>query len=71
MEAAGHFPVIGNPEVSATLVYAALKEPVLNLIEWVHRRATLLAKRANRHGATVFRLDVRLQGEGETVFFDI
>jgi protocatechuate 3,4-dioxygenase alpha subunit len=32
------------------------------------RRATLLAR---RDGATTYRFDIRLQGDGETVFFDV
>jgi protocatechuate 3,4-dioxygenase alpha subunit len=46
-------------------------DPVLNLIEWERRRATLIAKRTERDGQTVYRFDIRLQGEEETVFFDI
>lgn len=42
-------------------------DPVLALVP-KERRATLIAKR----GADgVYRFDVRLQGEGETVFFDV
>jgi protocatechuate 3,4-dioxygenase alpha subunit len=47
-------------------------DPVINLIEWEARRATLIAQREERtKGAAVYRFDIRLQGEGETVFFDI
>lgn len=46
-------------------------DPVLNGIEWENRRPTLIAARGMRDGAPVYRFDVRLQGEGETVFFDI
>lgn len=46
-------------------------DPVLNLIEWENRRATLIARREDRDGQTVYRFDIRLQGDGETVFFDI
>lgn len=46
-------------------------DPVLNLIEWENRRATLIARRTERDGKTVYRFDIRLQGENETVFFDI
>ena len=46
-------------------------DPVLNGIEWEVRRKTLIAARSERDGRTVYRFDVRLQGEGETVFFDI
>ncbi len=43
-------------------------DPVLNLIEQAHRRETLLARK-QRPG--LYRFDIRLQGEGETVFLDI
>jgi protocatechuate 3,4-dioxygenase alpha subunit len=46
-------------------------DPVLNLIEWEVRRQTLIGRREQRDGATVYRFDIRLQGDGETVFFDI
>ncbi|MGI3184983.1 protocatechuate 3,4-dioxygenase subunit alpha [Nioella aestuarii] len=46
-------------------------DPVLNIIEWERRRETLIAKRTERDGQIVYRFDIRLQGEGETVFFDI
>lgn len=46
-------------------------DPVLNLIEWEVRRQTLVAARTMRNGKPVYRFDIRLQGEGETVFFDI
>ena len=43
-------------------------DPVLGLIEQAHRRETLLARKvAPGH----YRFDIRLQGEGETVFMDI
>ncbi|PTM40184.1 protocatechuate 3,4-dioxygenase subunit alpha [Bosea sp. 124] len=41
-------------------------DPVLMLVP-ADRRATLIAQRV---GDTVFRFDIRLQGEGETVFFE-
>jgi protocatechuate 3,4-dioxygenase alpha subunit len=46
-------------------------DPVLNLIEQEVRRSTLIAKRETREGKTVYNFDIRLQGENETVFFDI
>ncbi|WP_297768886.1 protocatechuate 3,4-dioxygenase subunit alpha [uncultured Roseovarius sp.] len=46
-------------------------DPTINLIEWERRRATLIAARAERDGAPVYRFDIRLQGDDETVFFDI
>lgn len=46
-------------------------DPVINLIEWEKRRATLIAKRDQRDGKVVYRFDIRLQGDDETVFFDI
>ena len=50
---------------------ANAKDPVLNLIEWEHRRATLLAERSEKDGQPVYRFDIKLQGEDETVFFDV
>ncbi|MFC0202018.1 protocatechuate 3,4-dioxygenase subunit alpha [Paracoccus rhizosphaerae] len=51
---------------------ANAKDPVLNLIEWESRRATLIAKRTdNDGGLPVYRFEIRLQGDDETVFFDI
>jgi protocatechuate 3,4-dioxygenase alpha subunit len=46
-------------------------DPVLGLIEWEHRRETLIATRSEGQGVPIYRFDIRLQGEGETVFFDI
>ncbi|MGS4887672.1 protocatechuate 3,4-dioxygenase subunit alpha [Roseibium sp. MB-4] len=46
-------------------------DPVLNLIEWERRRATLIAERTDSDGTPVYRFDIKLQGEDETVFFDI
>jgi protocatechuate 3,4-dioxygenase alpha subunit len=43
-------------------------DPLLVSIEEPARRATLIAA---PEGATVWRLDIRLQGEGETVFLDV
>ena len=43
-------------------------DPVMTLIEQVDRRQTLLARKlAPGH----YRFDIRLQGEGETVFLDV
>jgi len=51
---------------------ANAKDAVLNLIEWEQRRATLVAQREDKGGgAVVYRFDIRLRGEGETVFFDV
>jgi len=50
---------------------ANAKDPVLNLIEWEVRRKTLVAQREMRDGKPVYRFDIRLQGDDETVFFDI
>jgi len=46
-------------------------DPVLNLIEWETRRKTLVARREQRGSDVVYIFDIRLQGEDETVFFDI
>lgn len=44
---------------------------VLRSIEHRHRVPTLIARRETRGGENVYRFDIRLQGEGETIFFDI
>ena len=43
-------------------------DPVLGLLDDPARRATLLAQPA---GPGIWRLDIRLQGAGETVFLDV
>ena len=50
---------------------ANAKDPVLNMIEQESRRRTLIAPRETRGGATVYTFEVYLQGERETVFFDV
>lgn len=47
------------------------EDPVLNMIEPASRRTTLIAQRSERDGRAVYTFDIRLQGDGETVFFDI
>ena len=49
---------------------ANAQDPVLNSIE-NSRRQTLLADRREGSGKTIYRFDIRLQGENETVFFDV
>ncbi|MEM6371266.1 MAG: protocatechuate 3,4-dioxygenase subunit alpha [Pseudomonadota bacterium] len=46
-------------------------DPVLTMIEWENRRTTLIAARDDSADVPVYRFDIRLQGDGETVFFDI
>jgi protocatechuate 3,4-dioxygenase alpha subunit len=45
-------------------------DPVLALVPQ-ERRATLMARRQNGGAQAVYRFDIRLQSEGETVFFDV
>ena len=45
-------------------------DPILALVP-AERRDTLIAKKQTRDGKTVYRFDIRLQGEDETVFFDV
>ncbi|OTG60214.1 protocatechuate 3,4-dioxygenase subunit alpha [Acinetobacter sp. ANC 4204] len=52
-------------------VEANAQDPVLKGIEWAPRRQTLIAKREQRDGEVVYRFDIRIQGEDETVFLDI
>jgi protocatechuate 3,4-dioxygenase alpha subunit len=46
-------------------------DPVLRMIEPAVRRETLLARREDRDGKAVYVFDIRLQGDRETVFFDV
>jgi protocatechuate 3,4-dioxygenase alpha subunit len=46
-------------------------DPLLNSIKNKKHRATLIAGREERNGKPVYRFDIRLQGENETVFFDM
>jgi len=46
-------------------------DPLLNMIEQVNRRETLIARRQNGKGTPLYRFDISLQGEDETVFLDI
>jgi protocatechuate 3,4-dioxygenase alpha subunit len=46
-------------------------DPVLNIIEQELRRETLIARREERGGDVAYVFDIRLQGERETVFFDV
>ena len=45
-------------------------DPVLMSIEDEARRNTLISKRETSEGKAVYRFDIHLQGENETVFFD-
>ena len=44
---------------------------VLNRIQDARQRETLIATRSEAEGRVSYRLAIRLQGEGETAFFDI
>lgn len=46
-------------------------DPVLNIIEPASRRKTLIGQRQLRDQEVVYNFDIYLQGERETVFFDI
>jgi protocatechuate 3,4-dioxygenase alpha subunit len=45
-------------------------DPILALVP-ADRRPTLIAVREPGGGHAVYRFDIRLQGDNETVFFDI
>jgi len=49
---------------------ANAQDPVLNIVDPPERRQTLIATRSERDGIVVYTFDIRLQGDGETVFFD-
>jgi len=46
-------------------------DPTLKAVAEPHLQKTLLAVRSARGGQTVYRFEIRLQGDDETVFFDI
>jgi protocatechuate 3,4-dioxygenase, alpha subunit len=50
---------------------ANASDPVLNMIEQETRRSTLVAPRETHDGSAVYTFDIYLQGERETVFFDV
>jgi protocatechuate 3,4-dioxygenase, alpha subunit len=45
-------------------------DPVLRSVP-EERRGTLIAKREDTPGGTVYRFDIHMQGDAETVFFDV
>ena len=45
-------------------------DPVLGTVD-EDRRGTLIAEREETPGGTVYRFDIHMQGEKETVFFDV
>jgi protocatechuate 3,4-dioxygenase alpha subunit len=47
------------------------EDPVLNIIDPPSRRETLIARREDRSGMPTYVFDIHLQGERETVFFDV
>jgi protocatechuate 3,4-dioxygenase alpha subunit len=49
---------------------ATATDPILALVP-ADRRATLIARRDDSDGTVTYRLDIVLQGRGETVFFNI
>jgi len=49
-----------------TALHAA--DPILNAVEQVARRQTMIATQT---GPATYRFDIRLQGDGETVFIDV
>ena len=49
---------------------ANAQDPVLGLIEQPQRRETLLAYPCEVDGKPAYRFDMRIQGDGETLFFD-
>lgn len=64
----------GMTQQAITRIYfeeesANAADPILALVP-VDRRATLIAKREDRD-VPAYRFDVRLQGDSETVFFDV
>jgi protocatechuate 3,4-dioxygenase, alpha subunit len=65
----------GLPRHAYTRIYfpdepGNAQDPILALVP-ADRRATLIAAREEKNGAPVYVFDIRLQGENETVFFDV
>jgi protocatechuate 3,4-dioxygenase, alpha subunit len=66
----------GMPKQLVTRIYfpedhlAHASDTVLNLVP-ATRRATLIAVRDQASPDVIYRFDIRLQGPGETVFFDV
>ena len=65
----------GLPRHAYTRIYFADEagngtDPILALVP-ADRRNTLIAPRAEQGGQVVYAFDVKLQGENETVFFDV
>lgn len=65
----------GMPRQCYTRIYFADEagnagDPLLALVP-ADRRSTLIAKRDAKNGQPVYAFDIRLQGQGETVFFEI
>ena len=50
---------------------ANASDPVLLSVKNKARRKTLIADRQEKDGRIVYRFDIRLQGDNETVFFDM
>lgn len=46
-------------------------DPVLNRVMDPRRRQTLIARRSETNGVSTYTLDIHLQGDKETVFFDV
>lgn len=49
---------------------ANARDPVLQSVP-ADRRDTLIATRENGSGGAIYRLDIHMQGDSETVFFDV
>ena len=45
-------------------------DPILQSVA-AERRGTLIARREETSAAPLYRFDIRLQGDAETVFFDL
>lgn len=45
--------------------------PVIRLIEHEGRHERLIAQRGTRESQAMYRFDIHLQGDDETVFFDV
>ena len=65
----------GLPRHAYTRIYFSdepgnANDPILTLVP-PDRRGTLIAQREGKHDGPAYVFDIRLQGENETVFFDV
>ena len=64
------FPA-SQPKTHPNREAANAEDPILTRIEHKVRVPTLMGRRSETGGAVTYTFDIHLQGEDETIFFDI